>query len=65
MAEEQQPSVQERSYESLVADKDFTDGLFYVLKDLEIDVDYQNKQSIVDAFLTRKRFFEIVINLPD
>ena len=61
MAEEQQQqesSVQERSYESLVGDKDLTDGLFFVLKDLDIDVDYEDKKGIIDSFLTRKRFFE-------
>jgi hypothetical protein len=63
VAEEQQQqqeesSVQERSYESLVGDKDLTDGIFYVLKDLDIDVDYENKKDIIDTFLTRKRFFE-------
>jgi hypothetical protein len=60
MAEEQQQesSEQTRSYESLTGDNDYTDGLFYVLKDLGIDVDYQDKEGIVDAFMTRKRFFE-------
>ena len=60
MAEEQQQesSEQTRSYGSLTGDKDYTDGLFYVLKDLGIDVDYQDKEGIVDAFMTRKRFFE-------
>ena len=61
MAEEQQQqesSEQTRSYESLTGDKDYTDGLFYVLKDLGIDVDYQDKEGILDAFMTRKRFFE-------
>ena len=52
------PSENERSYESLIADNDLTDSIYYILRDLNVDVDYNNKKDLVDSFLTRKRFFE-------
>ena len=52
------PSENQRPYESLIADNDYTDSVYNILKDLGVDVDYNNKKDIVDSFLLRKRFFE-------
>ena len=46
-----------RTYEELKQDTDTIDSMYYVLKDLGQEVEY-NPTTVLDAFLTQKRYFD-------
>ena len=46
-----------RTYEELKQDKDTIDSMYYTLKDLGQEVEY-DPTTILDAFLTQKRYFD-------
>ncbi|MEK9896368.1 MAG: hypothetical protein VW518_08080 [Burkholderiaceae bacterium] len=48
---------EKRTYEGIQQDKNLVDAMYYTLRDLGEEVEYDSK-TIVDAFLTKHRYFE-------
>ena len=58
MAEDKQQSTPEVTYEQSLSNKPLIDSMYYVLQDLgEKDIAYDPK-TIMDTFLTKKRYFD-------